>query len=188
VETVAVFGRKYFFRGKLLRFWWKLFQFPENFWKTGQNWNGFGQNCFSFWKTFENLARTKTVLVKTVSVFGKLLKTWPELKRFWWKLFYFPENFWKSGQNWNGFGENCFSFRKTFENLTGTKIVLVETVTDSSTFENQARRGEGCRGRNAGHPAPPAQIPASGFPAQGSCFRYWRAGVLRIRARGARHW
>ena len=28
-----------------------------------------------------------------------------------------------------------------------------------------------CRGRNTGYPAPPAQIPASGFPAPGSCLR-----------------
>jgi hypothetical protein len=33
-----------------------------------------------------------------------------------------------SWENYFGFGENCFSFRKTFKNLARIETVLVETV------------------------------------------------------------
>ena len=34
--------------------------------------------------------------------------------------------------------------------------------------DSASRRATLCRGRDAGYPAPPAQIPAGGFPAPGS--------------------
>jgi hypothetical protein len=95
-------------------FFLKLFQFSVENIFSGENYFCFGENCCSFWQKIFFLGKTISVLVKTVSVFGKLLKTWRELKRFWWKLLQFlAENIF-SRENYFGFGENCFTFRKTF--------------------------------------------------------------------------
>jgi hypothetical protein len=43
--------------------------------------------------------------------------------------------------------------------------------TVSAIAKRQAAGSRKCRGRNAGYPAPPAQIPACGTTAPGSCLR-----------------
>jgi hypothetical protein len=51
----------------------------------------------------------------------------------------------------------------------GGRELLIRTYNTNTTTQRQAVMSR--RGRDAGYPAPPAQIPASGITAQGSYLR-----------------